>query len=221
MEQRTPPHRPSTVRTPVLAAFFCLLCAASVRAERVSVTVEGVEGDVLESVRASIELHQYADRDVSPVEVRRLFEGGEQQIRTALEPFGYYNADVTGKLERPEPGNYRATFRVQPGEPVIVRKESVVVSGDAAQLESVKFALQHFQPKPGERLDHGAYERSKQEIQTALANEGYIVSQMVKHRVEVVRAANSAEIDLQWDAGTRHRLGAVRYSNAQFPDKFL
>jgi len=221
MEQRTPPHRPSTVTKPVLAAFFCLLCASTVRAERVSVAVEGVEGDVLESVRASIELHQYEDRDVSPVEVRRLFQGGEKQVRTALEPFGYYNADVTGKLERPEPGQYRATFRIKPGEPVIVRKESVVVSGDAAQLESVKIALQHFQPKSGERLDHGAYERSKQEIQTALANEGYIASQMVKHRVEVVRAANSAEIDLEWDPGERHRLGAVHYSNAQFPDKFL
>jgi translocation and assembly module TamA len=153
--------------------------------------------------------------------VRRLFERAEEQIRTALEPFGYYSADVTGKLERPEPGKYRATFRVKPGEPVIVRKVSVVVNGDAAQLESVKLALQHFQPQPGERLDHGAYERSKQEIQTALANEGYIASEMVKHRVEVVRAANSAEIDLQWDAGPRHRLGAVRFPDVQFPDRFL
>jgi translocation and assembly module TamA len=197
------------------------LCASPLRAERVSVAVEGIEGVELESVRASIELHQYEDRDVSPVEVRRLFERADEQIRQALEPFGYYGADVTGKLERPEPGKYRATFQVKPGEPVIVRQERVVVSGEAAQLDSVKVALAHFQPKQGERLDHGAYERSKQEIQTALANEGYIASQMVKHRVEVVRAANSAEIDLEWDAGTRHRLGAVRFSDVQFPDKFL
>jgi translocation and assembly module TamA len=197
------------------------LCASPLRAERVTVAVEGVEGDVLESVRASIELHQYEQRDVSPVEVRRLFERAEEQIRTALEPFGYYSSDVTGKLERPEPGQYRATFRVKPGEPVIVRKESVVVSGEAAQLESVKTALEHFAPKQGERLDHGAYERSKQEIVTALANEGFIAAQMVKHRVEVVRAANSAEIDLEWQAGTRHRLGPVRFSNAQFPEGFL
>ena len=98
------------------------MCFARLRAERVSVAVEGVEGDVLESVRASIELRQYEDRDVSPVEVRRLFERADEQIRAALEPFGYYGADVTGKLERPEPSQYRATFRVKPGEPVIVRK---------------------------------------------------------------------------------------------------
>lgn len=209
------------MKSPVLAVFLCLLCASPLRAERVSVAVEGIEGDVLESVRASIELRQYEDRDVSPVEVRRLFERADEQIRTALEPFGYYGADVTGKLERPEAGQYRATFSVKPGEPVVVRQERIVVSGEAAQLESVKTALEHFQPKQGERLDHGAYERSKQEIATALANEGFIAAQTVKHRVEVVRAANSAEIDLEWDAGTRHRLGPVRFSNAQFPASFL
>lgn len=204
-----------------LAAFLCILCASPLRAERVSVAVEGIEGAELESVRASIELRQYEDRDVSPVEVRRLFERADEQIHTALEPFGYYSADVTGKLERPEPGKYRATFQVKPGEPVIVRQERVVVSGEAAQLESVKTALEHFQPKQGERLDHGAYERSKAEIATALANEGFIAAQTVKHRVEVVRAANSAEIDLEWDPGTRHRLGAVHFSDVQFPDSFL
>ncbi|HXS89739.1 MAG TPA: autotransporter assembly complex family protein [Steroidobacteraceae bacterium] len=204
-----------------LAAVVCLSFVAPLRAERVAVVVEGIEGDMLESVRASIELTQYQDRDVSPIEVRRLFEKADEQIHKALEPFGYYAAESTGKLERPEPAQYRAIFRVQPGEPVIVRKQRVVIGGDATQLESIKAALEHFQPKEGERLDHAAYERSKQEISTALANEGYLRAQLVQHRVEVVRAANSAEIDLEWNPGERHRFGAVHYSDVQFPDKFL
>src|SRR4030095_15848657 len=92
--------RRSAVRSPALAAIFCLLCASPLRAEHVSVAVEGVEGDVLAWGRASTERHQYERRDVSPVEVRRLFERADEQIRTALEPFGYYSADVTGKRER-------------------------------------------------------------------------------------------------------------------------
>ena len=85
---------------------------------------------MLDSVRASIELTKYEDRDVSPIEIRRVFEQADEQIRTALEPFGYYRGEATGKLERPEPSQYRATFRVKPGEPVIVRKSRVVVDGD-------------------------------------------------------------------------------------------
>jgi translocation and assembly module TamA len=205
----------------LLAAVLCLWFVAPLRAERVAVVVEGVEGDMHESVRARIDLTQYEDRDVSAVEVRRLFERVDEQAREALEPFGYYSAVVTARLERPEPSQYRATISVKPGEPVIVREERVVVPGEAAQLESVKVALEQFAPKQGERLDHGAYERSKQQIIAALTNEGYVRAKMVKHRVEVVRAANSAEIDLEWDPGPRHRFGEVRYTDAQFPDKFL
>jgi translocation and assembly module TamA len=205
----------------LLAAALCLIFAAPLRAERVAVVVEGIDGEMLESVRASIELTQYEDRDVSPIEVRRLFENADEQIHQALEPFGYYDAEATGKLERPEPTQYRATFRVVPGEPVIVRKERVVIGGNALQLEPIKAALEHFQPKQGERLDHAAYERSKQEIATALANEGYVRAQLVQHRVEVVRAANSAEIDLEWNPGERHRFGPVHFSDVQFPDSFL
>ena len=205
----------------ILAAVLCLLFAAPLLAERVTVVVEGVEGDMQTSVRARIDLTQYEDREVSPVEVRRLFERADDQAREALEPFGYYGAEVTATLERPEPSQYKATVRVKPGEPVIVRKERVVVAGEAAELELVKAALERFQPKQGERLDHGTYERSKREIAAVLGNEGFVRAQLIKHRVEVVRAANSAEIDLEWDPGPRHRFGAVRYTDAQFPDEFL
>jgi len=36
-----------------------------------------------------------------------------------------------------------------------------------------------------------------------------------------VKSANTAEIDLAWDAGERHRLGPIRFSESQFPDAFL
>ena len=43
----------------------------------------------------------------------------------------------------------------------------------------------------------------------------------MRHRVAVVGSAKTAEIDLAWDAGERHRLGELRFSNSQFPDHFL
>lgn len=198
-----------------------LASAAPGYAERVAVEVDGVQDEMLEAVRASIELQQYEERDVSAVEVRRLFERGPEQIRTALEPFGYYEAQVASELTRPENGEYRAVFRVTPGEPVIVHQSSVHVGDAAAQIDTVKFALDMFEPKVGERLDHEAYERSKRQIEAALANEGFLDAKLTRHRVEVVRGARSAEIDLAWDVGVRYRLGEARYSDSQFPQKFI
>jgi translocation and assembly module TamA len=213
---------PAKHRTRSIFLVALLLGAPAALAERVRVEIEGLDGDMLESARATVELRQYEDRDVSPVELRRLFERADEQIRTSLEPFGYYEARVQGRLEKAEDGVYRAHFNVTRGEPVIVREASVVVAPDeAAEIETVDLALENFHPKQGEPLDHAAYERSKQEIATALANDGYLKAQPVRRRVEVVRAAKTAEIDLAWDAGVRHRLGPVRFTESQFPDKFV
>lgn len=214
--------RTTALRSTRRAIAALLTCAvATAYAERVKVEVEGVEGDMLEAMRASIELRQYEEREVSGVEVRRLFERGEEQIRAALEPFGYYDAQVDSVLTRGENAGFLAVFRVTKGEPVVVQKSSVHVGEDAAQIDTVKFALDMFEPKVGAPLDHAAYERSKQQIDAALANEGFLDAKLTRHRVEVVRSAQSAEIDLVWDEGVRHRLGPVTYPDSQFPQHFV
>jgi translocation and assembly module TamA len=199
----------------------CLLWVSAACADRVRVEIEGVEGDMQESARAASDLHQYEDRDVSAAEVRRLFERADEQIRLALEPFGYYEAQIDSRLEKPEEALYRAVFSIRLGEPVIVREERIEVDEEAKQLEPVKIALERFEPKVGERLDHAKYEQSKQQIDTALANEGFLDAQLVKKRVEVVRSARTAAIDLDWDAGERYRIGEVRYSDSQLPKHFV
>lgn len=199
----------------------CLSCAATASADRVSVTINGIGEEMLESARANLELKQYEERDVSAAEARRLFDRGKEQIARSLEPFGYYNPTIEGRLERPEPGKFHAIFDVKQGDPVIVQQTRVEVSPEAAELEPVKLALQRFEPRNGARLDHGAYERSKQQIAAALANDGYLTAQPVRHKVSVVRSANTADIDLAWDVGPRYRLGELRFSKSQFPDSFL
>src|SRR5687767_2541388 len=215
-------------RTPSRACFFAvnaalmLACSGLALADRVAVTIEGIEDPILESARANLELMQYQERDVSAAEVRRLFDRGKEQIARSLEPFGYYNPQVDGRLERPEPGKFQAIYQVKVGDPVLVQEQRVEVSPEAAtQVESVQLALQRFEPRHGQRLDHGQYERSKEMIATALANDGYLKAQLVRHTVSVVKSANTAEIDLAWEAGERHRLGPIRFSESQFPDAFL
>ncbi|WP_331068822.1 autotransporter assembly complex family protein [Steroidobacter sp.] len=213
------PQRPGLRSLLALAA--CLSCAATAFADRVAVTINGLEEAMLESARANLELKHYEERDVSPAQTQRLFDRGKEQIARSLEPFGYYNPTIEGRLERPEPGKFHAIFAVQRGDPVIVRQARIEVSPDAAELAPVKLALEKFEPKHGARLDHGAYERSKQLIATALANDGYLSAQPIRHKVSVVRSANTADIDLAFDAGPRYRLGELRFSKSQFPDSFL
>ncbi len=200
---------------------LCVFWTATALADRVTVTINGLDEQMLESARANLELKQYEERDVSAAQARRLFDRGKDQIVRSLEPFGYYNLTVESRLERPEPGRFHAIFDVKVGEPVIVQASRIELAPEALQLEPVKQAVQRFVPRYGERLDHAAYERSKDQISKALANDGFLSAQLVRHKVSVVRSANTADIDLAWDVGPRYRMGALRFSKAQFPDAFL
>ena len=189
-------------------------------AAQLTVTLEGLTDEMQEAVRTNLTLQNYASRDVTPAQIRRLFNGAEKEIKAGLEPYGYYNASVASRLETTAKG-LTAVFHVTLGEPVLVDDEKVNVQGDGANMPAVKRALRRFSPKKGERLDHGQYEASKAQVETALYNAGYMRMKATKHRVEVSRKANTANIDLEWQSGPRLRFGEVHFSEAQFPPEFL
>jgi translocation and assembly module TamA len=201
---------------------IAVLVTSSAFAARVTLNVDAPDGEVAEVAKVAPELSQYVDKDVSPSQIRRLFATADDQIRVALEPLGYYGARVESDLQKAgNDGTWKATFRVIPGDPVIVEDVRIGIPGTAGEQPEVKSALEAFLPKKGDRLDHSAYEKSKSQVDTALRTTGYLASDLRRHRVAVTKSANTAEIDLEWEPGERHRFGVVDFSDAQFPDTFL
>jgi translocation and assembly module TamA len=213
-----PPHRNLAAR----AALAALLIAIALPAGAgVKVEITGLTDDEAGSARASLELAQYATRDdVTPAQLRRLVMRGEGEIRRAMEPYGYYETQVSGETSGTAP-DFRAVFRVVRGQRTLVRKADVRMEGPAAELPVIRAAIDAFEPRPGEGLDHHSYEISKSGVGTLLSAWGYFDAELLRHRVEVTRATRSADIDLAWRSGERYRIGPVRFDEAQLPEDFL
>lgn len=208
-------HCAGIVRWLVLALFPCLAAAVEL-----GIKVEGVPEEIRDAVVADLTLQQWVGRDLSAAQIQRLFKGAETEVRKGLEPFGYYNATVVSDLRQTEKG-YEAVFTVTAGPPVLVQNRSVKVTGEAEKMREVQRAIRRFDPDEGERLDHGVYEASKGEIESALFETGFLRAKAVKHRVEVSRKSNTADIDLLWESGPRMKFGPVRFSESQFSPDFL
>ena len=142
-------------------AALALACIFRAHSAEVSIEIHGLSPELEQAARASLELNHYAERDVSDSQIRRLFSRSEEQIRSALEPFGYYHARISSDLARSGDSAFKAEFTVDAGAPVTVTQTNVRVTGTAADLPEVKTALESFKPKSGEPLDHGIYEASK------------------------------------------------------------
>jgi translocation and assembly module TamA len=186
----------------------------------VQLVVDGVDDELKAAVVAGVSLSQYATRDVSEAQVQRLYDRADAQVTTALQPYGYYEAHATGKLEKTDKG-WRVTLHVKTGEPVIVTSVDVQLDRTAANLAPIKTAQRAIQRLKGKRLDDEAYEAARDGLNGALTANGYLDAKLTVHRVEVNRGERSAAVHLAWDVGTRYRYGQVHFDGSQFRPGFL
>ena len=206
----------------VKAWSLLILMAAGVHAAQVDVQLEGLNDEMRDAARASLKLSGYEKRDISPAELHSGFKDADEQIRKALEPFGYYDVEVEKDLSGDAANGWKARFVVQPGQPAMVQNGHVEVRGEGSEQRRVSEAVAGFAPKVGERLDHATYEASKAVIDTSLRGAGYLDATYTQRRVTVRPESQSADIELVWDSGPRYRFGEVRFSgDAPFPDQLL
>lgn len=207
-------HRPTI-------ALALLLCT-QISAAGIVIEFEGIEDELETAARNNLEFEQYTERELSPAQANRLFAKSSEEIREALQPYGYYHTQVEGDLQKGEKeGDYRAIFRVNLGEPVTISQADVVVEGSGAKVPAVKEAVEEFRPTRGDRLEHGVYEGNKSNVTALLQSNGYFDAELKQHRVEVLRSSRTADIDLRWTSGPRYRFGDVNFSDVQFSEEFL
>jgi len=207
-------------------ALLLLIMAACVAhaadpAPRNHLSIEGLSSELEAAVRSSLTLGQYGDRPVSEAQLRRLIGIGEDEVRSTLEAWGYYDGKVSNRIETQPDGGFHVWFTVVPGDPILVTESRIDVTGEAGKDSGVASALQAFTPRTGERFDHAQYEAGKAAIEKALADNGFLGARLTSHRVEISAAAHSARIDLAWEGGARHRFGPTTFTGAQFDAEFL
>jgi translocation and assembly module TamA len=186
----------------------------------VQLVVDGVDDPLKAAVVAGVSLSQYANRDVSEAQVHRLYERADAQVGTALQPYGYYDAHASGKLEQVGK-DWKVTLHVVPGDPVSVTSVDIKLDPVAAKLGPVRAARRAVEKLKGERLDDAAYDSARDALSSALTANGYLDARMTVHRVEVNRGEHSAAIHLAWDVGRRYRYGHIRFEGSQFQEGFL
>lgn len=210
-------------RAGVLAtlALLALAGAQGARADTLKVVVSGVDKDLAAAVEAQLSASQYATRkDVSATQARVLANDAGKQATAALQPYGYYNAQVDSDLSQ-QGSEWTLRLKVAPGPATRVATVDIRVPDAALELRPVRIAVRAFHPRVGEQMDDTTYEASKAAIASALLETGWLDARATQRKIEVTRADNRADIHLHYDVGQRYKLGAVTFEGSQFRPGFL
>ncbi len=198
-----------------LLAALCLLCHSAVHAVELDVQIEGVEGEVLDNVRAFLDISEETDDpEVLETRVRRLHARAPQQIRRSLQPFGHYKAEVQSSLIR-EDGKLIARYQIDPGPPVQVANLDVRISGEGGDNPALKDAVARIPVQPNRALRHAEYESAKQMLQRRARELGYLDAQLTEHAVRVELRPYRALVTIHMETGPRYTFGPVIFSQTE------
>jgi translocation and assembly module TamA len=199
--------RPKQTAWLLFAAFVWLTSAA--RAD-IHIELEGVDADIGRNVLALLSLERYKDRDrIEPEAVQRLYNRIDDEVRSALRPFGYYEPQITASLQPPDKErHWHVKISIDPGVPVLIDTVNVTINGPGAQ-DPVFTNLSTPAPQHGQRLSHAGYDQFKGSLQRAAATYGYLDARMLRSELQVNVAAHKADIYIALDTGERYYFGAT------------
>lgn len=194
-----------------LALLLLALCASSNAAE-VKYEVSGVAGPLLANVEGHIQAFSIERQsDVSEQDFDSILTDAMQKAKTALRPYGYYHADVSGRVVPAAGGDVVVKLNIIAGPPVVVDKVTIKLAGDGAERSLLKAWRDSWPLSEGLILDQTVWEERKQYALGGAERIGYLSAQYSEHRLELDLEANRASLVLTLDTGKRYLFGDIDY----------
>jgi translocation and assembly module TamA len=186
---------------------------------RAGVVVEGVEEEVRVNILAVMRL----DEEPCDAPRRRIEQASDvalPAIRTALEAFGYYAPRIERSLEFAE-DCWTARFDIQLGEPVLLRRVDINVTGDGAGDSAFSALVAAAMLTPGASLRHGRYEKLKTDLSTRALERGYVEARFIQSRIDVYPSELAADVTIEYATGPRYRFGQAQIEQSILHDSFV
>jgi translocation and assembly module TamA len=190
-----------------LAFLAAPLAHAKDEKPRIDVEFVGVEGPLLENVRALSSLHRLAAlKDLDAEMVGRLAQRAPNEARTALRPFGYYEPDVTTELTESGDG-WHVKVTIKPGTPVTLAEQQVSITGNGKDEPFLRDVIARSALRTGEQLSHVAYDQLKGDLLRSALAHGYLDAGFTRGELIVEPATHTARAYITLETGERYRFG--------------
>ncbi len=179
-------------------------------ASQAEVQYSGLDDRQTANVRALSVLSTTAC-DSARSRVERLFRDADKDIVNALRALGYYEAEISKSLQWDDEC-WRASFDINPGEPVRWRAVDIDIDGAAATDQNFLNHNTLAPPLVGDIFDHGQYAAFKLALLRAATSAGYFEANFESSKVVVDKDARAADLAMRLVSGEKYRFGDVSFT---------
>lgn len=194
----------------ILLISCCVLFAKS--NPSVSITLQGVSG----KVEANVEKRLDELQKLKPLAEFSL-EDLHGQVIQALQPFGYFKADVL--IQRPNPQSL--IVLIHAGPQMKISRVNVALIGQGAQNPSLRHEIKNVPLTQGNPLFTEQYEQTKLKLLESADSQGYLHASFKKSEILIDKDSYTAEITLILDTGHLYYFGQIQFDPTYIDPKLL
>ncbi len=202
----------------IIVSFILLLPLTSWADEVLRLEIKGVKGPALTNVTTRLKLLQNNHLDAQAIKV--FFNKAPKTIKSSLEPFGYFKADVLSQLTH-QGSTWIARFTIYPGPTLTINRLDLQVTGPGRDNPALQKVVEQFPLQPGQAFNAEIYDEAKQKLFATANNQGYIKAVLDKKSVQINLKTYTADIVLHFNTNARYYIGAIHFNEAGFTEEFL
>jgi translocation and assembly module TamA len=188
-----------------------LLISPAMAALPLTVKLNGLKDPFKKNVLLFLEINKMKDdKDLNERWIKRLHKHATNNIREALQPYGYYNPEIKSDLIETE-GKWLATYTVEKGPPVKINKRDVQWFGDGSTEPVFQQSIKEYHKRAGDILIHADHETEKNRFMSMALSNGYPKAKFLTSEWLVDLAKNSADLTLYMDTGPLYYFGVINF----------
>ena len=207
----------------LLMLWWAVISVAHADTPRLRVDIEGVSGDVRTNVEAFLRLQPFTAADATlPREsrLRWLHQRAPDDIRAALQPFGYYQPEIDTELTATADG-WHARYIIDPGPALPLVALDIQIVGEGENDPAFQALLSPPRLEIGAPLDQRQYERLRTRLQTLATERGYFDARFRRSQIQIDLDAYEATVSLHYDTQRRYQFGEVQFQDSPLQPAFL
>ncbi|MBI1424986.1 MAG: BamA/TamA family outer membrane protein [Gammaproteobacteria bacterium] len=204
--------------TLLLTAF---LLARSAWAIPLTVNIVGLDQKLRDQVKAYLDIAQEQSNPALTLSrLQRLHDRAPQQIRTALQVYGYYHPQIRDELQQHGEA-WTATYTIDAGTPVRIAAVDIQISGEGSDNASIRQAQADFPLAKGQVFEHPRYDQARDNLFRAAIEQGFLDCHFSRREVKVDVQTDAATVILTLETGTRYYFGPIRFIHSEMHEAFL
>lgn len=146
----------------------------------------------------------------NPKTIADFYAGAPQEIKLALQPFGYFEPQITTELTHSQ-NEWYMNFNVILGNPIKIKAIDLTIRGEGASTELIQNYLRSFQLTRGKILNTAEYQKYKYGFLDLAINNGFLDAKVKQNLIQIDLKEHSAVIILHLDTGPQYKIGTITF----------